>query len=188
MAPVDLKDWGAIALCDKVARSLLDELCVVYDREDALKVYCACILWVCNLGVKDCEVDLLMNRKNLVGWIMFLLMVAPAGIFTYLLNTYSVTECISEYVFVITGYWTLMLFFPTIQQIAWREHEDYALSSICIFAILMVCVKFEYSIFQDDLFRRVYSEVFFSAFLGSIAWLIQIKVNRFVNKINNLMP
>lgn len=55
MAPVDLKDWGAIALCDKAARSLLDELCVVYDREDALKIYCACILRVCNPGIKDCE-------------------------------------------------------------------------------------------------------------------------------------
>lgn len=55
MAPVDLKDWGAVTLCDNVARPLLDELCAVYDRNDAIKLYCACILRVCNPGIKDCE-------------------------------------------------------------------------------------------------------------------------------------
>lgn len=55
MAPVDLKDWGAVTLCDNVARPLLDELCAVYDRDDAIKLYCACILRVCNPGIKDCE-------------------------------------------------------------------------------------------------------------------------------------
>ncbi len=55
LAPVDLKDWGAVTLCDNIARSLLDELCRVYDRKDALKLYCACILRVCNPGIKDNE-------------------------------------------------------------------------------------------------------------------------------------
>ena len=55
MAPVDIKDWGAVVLCDNVAHALLDELCTVYNRKDAQKLYCACILRVCNPGIKDYE-------------------------------------------------------------------------------------------------------------------------------------
>ena len=55
MATVDLKDWGAIILCDNAARSLLEELQLVYNRKDAQKLYCACILRVCNPGIKDNE-------------------------------------------------------------------------------------------------------------------------------------
>ena len=33
MAPVDIKDWGAVVLCDNVAHALLDELCTVYNSE-----------------------------------------------------------------------------------------------------------------------------------------------------------
>ena len=55
MAPVDLKDWGAITLCDNAAHSLLEELLLVYNRKDAEKLYCACILRVCIPGIKDYE-------------------------------------------------------------------------------------------------------------------------------------
>ena len=37
-APVDLKDWANIALCDREFRSILSELYAVYDKADALKI------------------------------------------------------------------------------------------------------------------------------------------------------
>ena len=55
MSPVDLKDWGNIQLCDNVSRSLYDELCKVYNKNDALKLYCISILRVCYPGIKDYE-------------------------------------------------------------------------------------------------------------------------------------
>ena len=55
MAAVDLKDWGAVTLCDNVAQALFQELCLVYHQKDARKLYCACILRVCYPGIKDYE-------------------------------------------------------------------------------------------------------------------------------------
>ena len=54
-APVDLKDWANIALCDREFRSILSELYAVYDKADALKIYCIAILRVCNPGIKNYE-------------------------------------------------------------------------------------------------------------------------------------
>jgi hypothetical protein len=52
---IDLKDWGTVVLCDRLASTLLKELTVVYDKNDALKIYCAAILRVCRPGIKDYE-------------------------------------------------------------------------------------------------------------------------------------
>ena len=54
-SPIELKGWGAVALANSVAASLLDELCTVYSRSDALKIYCVALLRVCNPGIKDRE-------------------------------------------------------------------------------------------------------------------------------------
>lgn len=54
-SPIDLKDWGNAALCDRVSGSLLEELMAVYSRDDALKLYCAAALRVCRPGIKDYE-------------------------------------------------------------------------------------------------------------------------------------
>ena len=54
-SPIELKGWGAVTLANSVAFSLLDELCTVYARCDALKIYCAALLRVCDPGIKDCE-------------------------------------------------------------------------------------------------------------------------------------
>lgn len=55
MSPVDLKDWGNVILCDRLAGDLYDELCKVYNPRDARKLYCASILRVCDHGIKDYE-------------------------------------------------------------------------------------------------------------------------------------
>ena len=52
-APVDLKDWGTVILCDRVCSSLLTELESIYAREDAVKIYCCAILRVCVPGITD---------------------------------------------------------------------------------------------------------------------------------------
>ncbi len=55
LSPIDLKDWGAAVLCDRLASTLLEELMSVYDKKDAMKIYCIAILRVCNSGIKDYE-------------------------------------------------------------------------------------------------------------------------------------
>jgi len=54
-SPIDLKDWGTVVLCDRLASTLLKELMAVYDKNDALKIYCTAILRVCHPGIKDYE-------------------------------------------------------------------------------------------------------------------------------------
>lgn len=54
---IDLKDWADIILSDKVFKDILDELCVVYNRKDAVKIYCISILRVCYHGIKDYELQ-----------------------------------------------------------------------------------------------------------------------------------
>ena len=54
-APIDLKDWAGIVLCDKLFRDMLPELQAVYSRSDAEKIYCISILRVCDKGIKDNE-------------------------------------------------------------------------------------------------------------------------------------
>ena len=52
---VDLKDWANIVLCDSIFNDMIEELCQVYSRMDALKIYCISILRVCDTGIKDYE-------------------------------------------------------------------------------------------------------------------------------------
>lgn len=54
-APVDLKDWANVVLCDRLFTGIQDELSAVYDRTDTVKIYCISILRVCNPGIKDYE-------------------------------------------------------------------------------------------------------------------------------------
>lgn len=54
-ARIDLKDWANVVLCDRLFKDILDELLVIYNRQDALKIYCISILRVCDPGIKDNE-------------------------------------------------------------------------------------------------------------------------------------
>jgi hypothetical protein len=55
VSPVDSKDWANFVLCDDVNKNMIDELCQVYSRADALNIYCVSTLYVCDLGIKDHE-------------------------------------------------------------------------------------------------------------------------------------
>ena len=54
-APIDMKDWANVVLCDRLFQSIQDELLAVYSRQDAMKLYCIAILRVCDPGIKDNE-------------------------------------------------------------------------------------------------------------------------------------
>ena len=54
-APVVIKDRANVVLCDRLFRSIQDELLTVYNRQDAMKLYCIAILRVCYPGIKDNE-------------------------------------------------------------------------------------------------------------------------------------
>lgn len=54
-APVDLKDWADIKLCDELFRSIQTDLMKVYDQRDTMKIYCISLLRVCNAGIHDWE-------------------------------------------------------------------------------------------------------------------------------------
>lgn len=54
-APVDLKDWASIVLCDRLFKDMMPELLAVYSKPDAEKIYCISILRVCDKGIKDYE-------------------------------------------------------------------------------------------------------------------------------------
>lgn len=53
----DLKDWADYQLADIVFKEVLDELCAVYSRKDALKLYCIALIRVCQPHVKDYELQ-----------------------------------------------------------------------------------------------------------------------------------
>ena len=53
--PVDIKDWANIQFVVYCSEDVLDELCEVYHRDDALKLYCIAVLRVCYHGIKDDE-------------------------------------------------------------------------------------------------------------------------------------
>ena len=55
IAPIDLKDWANVVLCDREFKEILIELTAVYSSQDAMKIYCIAILRVCNPGIKDYE-------------------------------------------------------------------------------------------------------------------------------------
>ena len=54
-SPVDIKDWANIRFVQYCTADLLDGLCGVYRRDDALKLYCIAVLRVCYHGIKDDE-------------------------------------------------------------------------------------------------------------------------------------
>ena len=54
-SPVDIKDWANIQFVLYCSEDMLDELCEVYHRDDALKLYCIAVLRVCYHGIKDDE-------------------------------------------------------------------------------------------------------------------------------------
>ena len=54
-APIDLKDWANVVLCDRLFADIQQELTAVYSRPDMLKIYCISILRVCEPGIKDYE-------------------------------------------------------------------------------------------------------------------------------------
>lgn len=54
-SPIDLKDWANVVLCKQLSENILDELSMVYSKEDAIKIYCIAILRVCYPGIKDYE-------------------------------------------------------------------------------------------------------------------------------------
>lgn len=51
----DLRDWANVAYCDSLFSGILEELCVQYDRKDAIRIYVISILRVCYPGIKDRE-------------------------------------------------------------------------------------------------------------------------------------
>lgn len=54
-APVDLKDWANVVLCDRLFSGIKSELSAVYNQTDAMKIYCISILRVCDPGIKNYE-------------------------------------------------------------------------------------------------------------------------------------
>ena len=54
-SPIDLKDWANIVLCDRVFSGTQNELSAVYNPDDVMKIYCICILRVCDPGIKNYE-------------------------------------------------------------------------------------------------------------------------------------
>ena len=54
-APIDLKDWADIVLCDRLFSGIKQELLAVYSQADMMKIYCISILRVCDPGIKNYE-------------------------------------------------------------------------------------------------------------------------------------
>jgi len=55
LSAIDLKDWAAIQLSQKLYADMIDELCAVYTRHDALMLWCIAVLRVCFGGIKNYE-------------------------------------------------------------------------------------------------------------------------------------
>lgn len=55
LSPIDLKGWADIIICDRLFRSIQDELSAVYSHKDMMKIYCISLLRVCDNGIKDYE-------------------------------------------------------------------------------------------------------------------------------------
>ena len=55
LSPIDLKDWASVVLCDRLFKSIQDELFAVYSQSDAMKIYCISLLRVCDKGIRDFE-------------------------------------------------------------------------------------------------------------------------------------
>ena len=54
-APIDLKDWANVVLCDRLFAGIQQELFSVYSHSDAMKIYCISVLRVCSPGITDYE-------------------------------------------------------------------------------------------------------------------------------------
>lgn len=51
----ELKDWANVVYCDSLFRDIIDELCLQYDRSDAIRIYVISVLRVCYPGIRDRE-------------------------------------------------------------------------------------------------------------------------------------
>lgn len=51
----NLKDWANVVYCDSLFRDIIDELCLQYDRSDAIRIYVISVLRVCYPGIRDRE-------------------------------------------------------------------------------------------------------------------------------------
>ena len=56
VSSIDLKDWANVVLCDSIFDDMIGELCQIYSKADALKIYCISVLRVCDSGIKDYEI------------------------------------------------------------------------------------------------------------------------------------
>lgn len=54
-APADMKDWGNAVLCDRLFKSVMQELLDGYSQEDAERMCCIAIIRACNEGIRDYE-------------------------------------------------------------------------------------------------------------------------------------
>jgi len=55
LSPIDLKDWASIVFCDRLFKSIQNELFAIYSQSDAMKIYCISLLRVCDKGIRDFE-------------------------------------------------------------------------------------------------------------------------------------
>lgn len=55
---VDIKDYGEIALCDKVGNSILEDLKEIYDASDATRIYVLALLRAANHDIKNRDIKL----------------------------------------------------------------------------------------------------------------------------------
>ena len=55
---VDIKDYGEIALCDKVGSSLLEDLKAVYDSSDAVRIYVLALLRAAYPDIRNRDIQL----------------------------------------------------------------------------------------------------------------------------------
>ena len=54
----DIKDYGEVALCDKVGNSILDNLKVIYDEPDARRIYVLALLRAAYPDIRNREIQL----------------------------------------------------------------------------------------------------------------------------------
>lgn len=54
---IDSKEWGNIAMCDRVFKDILPELAKFYSIGDAVWLYCMCVIRTCYPDVKDYQIQ-----------------------------------------------------------------------------------------------------------------------------------
>lgn len=54
---IDSKEWGNVAMCDMVFRDVLSDLTAFYSINDAVWLYCMCVIRTCYPDVKDYQIQ-----------------------------------------------------------------------------------------------------------------------------------